>query len=974
ELRAALLHGKAASSIAEKRIVRKDGSVIWVRRTASVVRDTGGLPLYLVRIVEDVTAHKEAEERYRATFDNAPVGILHSDIDNDRILRVNRKLCEILGYSESELLAMETADLLHTPDRHTDRPNYYSRMLAGDLASYSSERPFVRKDGTLVWTNRTVSLVRDASAKPLYFIRIIEDISTRKRIEQELRTNVERFEVVARATNDAVWDWDLKSGKLWWNDGYRALFGYSPDGTADTVASWSTYLHADDRERVVTGMHAVIERGGIYWTDEYRFRRADGADAHIYDRGYVIRDESGRALRMVGAMMDISERKRTEHAVQRTSQLNALLQALATSANEAVTPEQAFLACLARLSAFSGWVLGRVVMFGTTEVDYDEQFSIWHGADDERWAPFREACEPLLPVRKQGLVSRVFETGQALWVEKLPTESAAFRRAAAARACGLCSALAFPVIAAGRNYALIEFYADRPLPPDAALLEAIPYISGQLARVAERRFSENALLESERFARATMDALSQHICVVDEAGAIIAVNKSWRTFAELNGYSARTAWVGENFFQVSDKATGMSNAEVAYVASGIRDVLSGAQDEFTTEYSCRADAEQRWLSVKATRFPGAGPKRAVISYENVTDRALSHRRRAMEHAVTSVLAESASLSEAMPKLIRTMCEAMDWAYGALWSWGGDEDKVLRRTEHWSEMPLDPDTEDRRYWEELESGSAGGLLRRGLHRREATWIVDVQSDPTFKRRPTAQKLGLVSAYAFPIFAANNVIGMMEFFGRDVRQPDEMLLLITRSVGSQIGQYIQRKEAEQALRVSEERFRITISQAAVGITVTGLDLRYLMVNGKYAEIMGYTQEELLGLSVKDVVRPCDYDETLSFRQRMLQGETGTFDREKQLVRKDGSPVWVMLSTSLVRGEKGEAKHYISVIQDISDRKRAELALRESEEKFIQLSSNIPQVFWISDATLKETIYVSSACESMLGIPMEALKRRP
>jgi diguanylate cyclase (GGDEF)-like protein/PAS domain S-box-containing protein len=436
--------------------------------------------------------------------------------------------------------------------------------------------------------------------------------------------------------------------------------------------------------------------------------------------------------------------------------------------------------------------------------------------------------------------------GEAIWAEELPTDIKEFRRADAARACGLRSAFAFPVIAAGHSYALIELYADRMLPTDSALMDAVPNISAQLARVAERHFAENALKESERFARATMDALSQHICVVDEDGSITAVNKSWRRFAEDNGYAASTVWERENFFVASDKATGMSAAEVSYVAAGMRDVLSGLQDEFTTEYSCRANAEQRWFAVKITRFAAGGARRAVISFENITERALSHRRRAMEHAVTRVLAESPSLSEAMPRLIRTMCLAMDWAYGALWSWD-EHAEVLRRIEYWSEMPLDLEVRDRRYWEVADAKGVGGLLRRGLYEREATWIVDVQAEASFLRRHSAQKLGLVSAYAFPIIATSKLIGMMEFFGREVRQPDEMLLLITRSVGSQIGQYIQRKQAEQAAR-------------------------------------------------------------------------------------------------------------------------------ESEEKFVQLSSNIPQVFWISDAMIKETVYVSPACEQMLGVPVGAIKRKP
>jgi diguanylate cyclase (GGDEF)-like protein/PAS domain S-box-containing protein len=416
----------------------------------------------------------------------------------------------------------------------------------------------------------------------------------------------------------------------------------------------------------------------------------------------------------------------------------------------------------------------------------------------------------------------------------------------------------------------------------------------------------------------------------------------------------------------------MSASEVAYLAAAIRDVLAG-EVELNTEYSCVVQAEQRWFAVNVTRFPGPGPKRAVISYENITESTLSHRRRTMEHAVVSVLAESTTLAEAMPKLIRTMCEAMDWAYGARWAWV-EENQELRRLEYWSENPLELNPADAPYWETLQAGERAGLLRRALFDREATWIADVQREPSFRRRPSAQKLGLVSAYSFPIVASGRIIGMMEFFGRDVRQPDEMLLLITRSVGTQIGQYVQRKEAEEALRLSEERFRITISQASVGITVTSLDLRYLIVNEKYCELLGYTRAELLARSVRDVVIPDEYEEAVSFRRKMIEGEERTLYREKQLVRKDGSLVWTNLATSLVRGEGGEPKHFISVIQDISDKKRAEIALRESEEKFNQLASNIPQVFWISDAALKETIYMSPVCEEMLGLSLDDLKKSP
>ncbi|OHE77647.1 MAG: hypothetical protein A3G75_09125, partial [Verrucomicrobia bacterium RIFCSPLOWO2_12_FULL_64_8] len=182
--------GKLDGFTEEKRYLRKDGSVIWTNRTVSLARDATAKPLYFIRVIEDITERKEIEERYRATFDNAPVGIMHTAIDSYQILRANRKLCEMLGYTQDELLGMTSTDIVHPDYRFTDRSAYRKPILNDELQSFASERKFVRKDGASLWVNRTVSVVRNAAGEPLYFIRIAEDITERKRAE-EARSELE---------------------------------------------------------------------------------------------------------------------------------------------------------------------------------------------------------------------------------------------------------------------------------------------------------------------------------------------------------------------------------------------------------------------------------------------------------------------------------------------------------------------------------------------------------------------------------------------------------------------------------------------------------------------------------------------------------------------------------------------------------------------------------------------------------------
>jgi two-component system, NarL family, sensor histidine kinase UhpB len=122
----------------------------------------------------------------------------------------------------------------------------------------------------------------------------------------------ERFELVARASNDAIWDWNLITNEIWWSEGFHNLFGYPVHELEPTIESWTRRLHPEDRERAVDGIHKLIDSGGKTWSDEYRFCCKDGAYVDVYDQGFVIHNPEGKPVRMVGGMMDVTARKRAE--------------------------------------------------------------------------------------------------------------------------------------------------------------------------------------------------------------------------------------------------------------------------------------------------------------------------------------------------------------------------------------------------------------------------------------------------------------------------------------------------------------------------------------------------------------------------------------------------------------------------------------------------------------------------------------
>ncbi|MES2535985.1 MAG: diguanylate cyclase [Pseudomonadota bacterium] len=143
--------------------------------------------------------------------------------------------------------------------------------------------------------------------------------------------------------------------------------------------------------------------------------------------------------------------------------------------------------------------------------------------------------------------------------------------------------------------------------------------------ISARKRMEQALCESERFVRSTMDGLSHHLCVVDEHGAILAVNKAWRNFGEANGGKPAISWENENYLFVCDRAAMRKVEEARAFAEGMRDVLFGRREEFNLEYECSSPDEQRWFLARVTRFPQDGPLRVVVSHENVTHAKLAQK-------------------------------------------------------------------------------------------------------------------------------------------------------------------------------------------------------------------------------------------------------------------------------------------------------------------------------------------------------------
>jgi two-component system sensor histidine kinase/response regulator len=286
------------------------------------------------------------------------------------------------------------------------------------------------------------------------------------------------------------------------------------------------------------------------------------------------------------------------------------------------------------------------------------------------------------------------------------------------------------------------------------------------------------------------------------------------------------------------------------------------------------------------------------------------RRLAAEHATARALAESATLAEAAPLMLKAICGVLGWEHGALWMVDMRSD-VLRCLDVWS-GPASAFPEFEAVSRKTAFARGIGLPGRVWAAAEPAWIPDVVEDSNFPRAPTAAREGLHGALGFPIVVHGRVLGVIEFFSREIRQPDEALLEMLATIGSQIGLFVERRRAQEEL----DRF-FTLSRDM--FCIAGFDGYFKRLNPRWTQVLGWTMEELLQQPYLDLVHPEDREVTTGEAAKIAEGaEALAF--ENRYRHKDGSYRWLQWAATPFAGEQ----LIYAVARDVTDRKQADVQL--------------------------------------------------
>lgn len=421
------------------------------------------------------------------------------------------------------------------------------------------------------------------------------DVTAGQQLERELQHSRDRLGQAMDASTMATWELDLEAAVFTWDDRFFALHGTTARQEGGYRMPAQTYFrelcHPDDVahiQRAIEAARQVPDTSVVHRIEHRSIRRDDGAVRDMVCHYYLSTDEQGRAVRVWGSLQDVTSQKDIERQLAR---LNAELEQRIVERTDALHEQRA--AAEVMLENLAEGVVacdadGRLTIFNETA-------RTWHGCDPtdlppERWADYYDLYEgdgvtPLAPER-------------------------------------------IPLVRAWRGEQVRNATMSIVLkggPPRFVLASGGPILDehGQITGAMVAMHDITAIIESERFAQASLDALGAHVAILDTDGTILATNQAWQNFADDNQLAPGRGSKGANYLEVCDNAQGAGSLDAHQMANGIRRVIQGQEPTFSLEYACHAPDVQRWFHCRVTRFAGEGPVCVVVAHEDITPVKLS---------------------------------------------------------------------------------------------------------------------------------------------------------------------------------------------------------------------------------------------------------------------------------------------------------------------------------------------------------------
>ena len=962
----------------EFRLLGANGAIEWVHDLAQLERDSAGRPLRLAGVARLVTAQKRAEAALHATFEQAPIGMAHVSLSG-AFTRVNDRLCRFLDRPREVLLSLGFQDVTHPADLAADL-GLVDDLRAGRAETYTLKKRYLRGDGAVAWGRLTVSLARDADGAPDHFVALVEDVSEHRTghiradttggaatrdLPAALAAREEELARVQRIGRIGGFTVDLRDPAFlaWRSPEYRALHALAPGLSGESHEAWMARLHPDDRARADATLRQALASGVTRYENEYRMVRGDGETRWIAASGEIERDPAGQLLRLVGAHQDITDRKRAEMALaeaerQARAHLDALETVYATApvGLAVFTPDLRYLRINERLAEINGIPaaahIGRTIREILPEFADRAEAQVRHILDTgepvlnieftgetpaqpgvrriwiSSWTPVRgpDGAIAAINVVAQEVTERraaeaqtlrllqIIERANALVATATLDGRVTYMNAAGRRMIGLNEtadigdlrstdyimpdSLALhreSVIPAARDKGvwegelrLVNLRTGAPIEvhrTNFALRDPDGTHSGygSVTRdITEAKRAAAALAKSEAFARTVLEASPDCLKVVGLDGTLEYLNRNGACLLELDDCGTAVGAKWETLWPDSQRPA----IRKAVAAAG-----EGRAVRFTAAAPTARGTPKVWdVAVIPIPGPDGRPVKLIVSSRDITEQ---------EAARTALTESEARYRAAMHA-------------GGLGTWESDYASG-RRTwtpEGMALFGLDlPDGIGR-------MGSEDDELYRKIHPDDRHLFAGYRRDMLVKGSITADY-----RIVLPNGDVRWIAGSGTALTRDATGQPVRTIHIAADVTA-------RKATEQALRDSEARFRTAFDTSSLPMAIVSRgEVVYRDVNRACAALFGMAREEMIGRSPNELDLYTDPAQRPVLRA-LLERDGRVQDFEIRWRTRDGDLRTHLLSADPI-SLAGEPCLYI-VSHDITDRKRAEAALAESEAR--------------------------------------------
>lgn len=826
----------------EKRYIRKDGSLVWVNNSVSVIRDRNGVPKCLVAAVIDIDVRKSAEKtlreseaRFRNMADHAPVMIWITEPDG-RCTFLSQSWYEFTGQTEETGLGYGWLEATH-PDDRANAEEVFLRANANREA-FLIEYRLRSVSGEYRWAIDSAHPRFGENGEFLGYIGSVIDITTRKQAEDKLRASEERLQLAQSAGKVGVWDWDILAGRTYWSETMWSFYGEVPSSVNPDDEFWSAHLHPDDRARVKEHLDRTISSSDSQYHDEFRIIGAEGRTIWIDSMANLVRSPDGEAIRAYGVNLDITQRKEAEQKIARDRE---------------------------------------------TFIDLVENapFGLYIVDSDLRITTMNKGSQTGAFLNVRPIIGRrLDEAIRVLWPEPAASDVISrFRH----------------TLETGEAYRSAEFVHERE---DIGRVEAYEW---ELHRIVlpdgnhgvvcyyydstGLRNAEQAVRESEEKSRTLFESIDEGFVIVemifDEARKPIDYR-----FVEANPAFTRLTGLPKDALGKTAREL-VPDLEAFWFETYGSVALTGESVRFENW----SEPMGRWFDVYASRVGPEPSHRIAIVFNNITER---------KQAETALRESEERFSKAF-KASPLVLTISSLETGRLLE---VNDTFVAVTGYPRSEAIGKTTLDLGVWAKPADREAEMDLVRRNGQLSATEYI-------FRTRDGREIIGLLSAERIEIGGEPCALTVIQ----DITE---------------------RRKAVEDLRKSEIQLRLVTDSLPALIAYVDNETRYRFVNKTYSEWFGKPAEELIGKPVKSIVGSEAYGPILPLIEKALAGETVSVHAE--LAYEGAGPRSVHIVYVPDIGDDGLVRGFFSLVSDMTELRRSEDLLRSTEDRIALLMENV------------------------------------